>query len=181
MMLRRPGPIGLTLLAALAACSPSDSDPLTTDAVVGALAPTTRFATLDGDTASIADLAGRVAVVNFWGTWCVPCRREIPELVALDDAYRSRGVEIVGVAVESGEPDDIRSFMSEFGATYRLWMTDTATALSVFEAVGYPFTLVVDREGRVVEAYLGPQSYETLATRIEGLLEGDGALTDADS
>ena len=181
MRLHRTGPIGLILLAATTACAPTDAEPRTTDTVAGALAPDTRFATLDGDTASIADLAGSVAVVNFWGTWCVPCRREIPELVDLHESYGDRGVEIVGVAVESGEPDDIRAFMEGFGATYRLWMTDTATALSVFEAVGYPFTLVIDREGRVVETYLGPQSYETLATAIDGLLERDGALTGADS
>jgi thiol-disulfide isomerase/thioredoxin len=135
------------------------------------LAPSTTFDTVEGGTASIADLRGSVLIVNFWGTWCVPCRREIPELVELHEAYADRDVEIIGIAVDSGEADEIRTFADRYGVQYRLWMTDMATALEDFQSVGYPFTLVIDREGGVVNTYYGPQTLEALSAEIDALLE----------
>ena len=135
------------------------------------LAPSTTFGTVEGGTASISDLRGSVLVVNFWGTWCVPCRREIPELVELHDAYADRDVEIVGIAVDSGDAEDIRAFAYRYGVQYRLWTTDMGTALEDFRAVGYPFTLVIDQEGRIVNTFYGPQTLEFLSAEIDALLE----------
>lgn len=167
----------LVALAAVAACVAPDAS---TEGAGGpdeaveqgrALAPSTTFGTVEGGTASISDLRGSVLIVNFWGTWCVPCRREIPELVELHEAYADRDVEIVGIAVDSGEAEDIRLFADRYGVQYRLWITDMATALEDFQAVGYPFTLVIDQEGRIVNTFYGPQTIESLSAEIDALLE----------
>ncbi len=135
--------------------------------------PDTRFTTLEGASVSLRDLEGSVLIVNFWGTWCVPCRREIPELVELHDHYADRGVEVIGIAVDSGEPEEIREFMDGYGVRYRLWTTGAVTALAEFGSHSYPFTLVVDRDGGVVSSVFGPQTVASMTSLIEPLLAAE--------
>ena len=152
---------------------PADAAVVTTDdGPSGAkMAPAHTFQTLDGEDVTFADLAGDIAVVNLWGTWCLPCRRELPELAELADAYAERGVRIIGVAVDSGQPEDIRMFLEEFGIEYPIWLTGMETAIGKFGAVGFPFTMIVDREGWIRKEYLGPQTFESLSAEIDALLE----------
>ena len=163
----RPGRVAAVVLGmalALASCTPTDPPPESEGT------PDVRFQTVAGGTASLADYRGRVVVLNFWGTWCVPCRRELPELVELDQAFDDNDVEIIGVAVDSGDAEDVRSFADRYGIEYPLWLTDMATATSEFEAVGYPFTLLIDREGKITKSFYGPQTVESITSGIEGLL-----------
>lgn len=126
-----------------------------------------RFETLAGGTASVVDYTGRVVVLNFWGTWCPPCRREIPELVRLQEALGADGT-VIGVAVHSA-PEEIREFMEEFGVNYPVWVSDPMKGLAHFDAAGYPFTILVDPSGVIRRQYLGPQTVERLAADIEKL------------
>ncbi len=137
----------------------------------GARVPAVAFETLDGGTAKLADLAGRVVVLNLWGTWCAPCRRELPELVDLGHAFADRGVAVVGIAIDSGEPSDIREFADSYGVDYEIWMSTTEVAITEFNAVGYPYTLLIDREGFIRNEYLGAQTLESLTPALEALLE----------
>lgn len=138
----------------------------------GPIAPAIEFATLEGLPASLPDYAGKVVVLNFWGTWCAPCRYEIPELVELQHVYGEQGAVVIGVAVDSGEPADIQAFAEEYGVNYPIWVSTMATAVTEFGAVGYPFTVLVDREGRIREQYLGPQTFSDLAAKLNALLAG---------
>lgn len=133
-------------------------------------APAVSFATLEGGSASLADLRGHVAIVNFWGTWCLPCRTELPELAELADRFADRGVRVVGIAVDSGDPDAIAAFAAEYGVDYEVWTADMQTAVADFGAVGFPFTLLLDREGWIRKEYLGPQTEASLSREIEALL-----------
>lgn len=126
------------------------------------------FETLDGGTASLVAHRGELVVLNFWGTWCPPCRREIPELVVLQEALGGRGT-VIGVAVESGARDAIRAFAAEYGVNYPIWLSDARKGLAHFDAMGYPFTLLVDSAGVIRKQYLGPQSVEALAADIRSL------------
>lgn len=139
--------------------------------MAGARVPDTVFETLDGGSARLSDLAGRVVVVNFWGTWCAPCRRELPELVDLGHAFAPRGVVVVGIAIDSGEPSEIREFADTYGVDYDIWISTTEVAITEFNAVGYPYTLLIDREGFIRNEYLGAQTLESLTPAIEALLE----------
>ncbi|MEE9471148.1 MAG: TlpA disulfide reductase family protein, partial [Gemmatimonadota bacterium] len=84
-------------------------------------APEAEFRTLEGKKASLADYRGQVVILNLWGTWCPPCRREIPELVELQAQLEERGATVVSIAVDSGAEESIRSFASEFGIDYPIW------------------------------------------------------------
>lgn len=127
------------------------------------------FQTLEGGTASLADYRGGVVLLNFWGTWCPPCRREIPELVQLQTALAGAGGTVIGVAVESGSPEAIRAFAEKFGVNYPIWISDVQKALAHYDAMGYPFTLLIDASGTIRRQYLGPQSVEVLAADVEAL------------
>lgn len=132
-------------------------------------APRTPFETLDGSLARLADHTGTTVVLNFWGTWCAPCRREIPELIELYEEYGDRGVIVVGVAIESGSADAIKAFADELGINYPIWIGSAEAAVEEFGTIGYPFTVLIDPRGIIRKEYLGPQSRETLAQALTDL------------
>lgn len=135
-------------------------------------APDVEFATLQGGRASLADYRGSVVILNLWGTWCPPCRREIPELVELQDGLRERDATVVSIAVDSGSEESIRRFAAEFGVDYPIWLSGTDEVVRHFRAIGFPFTLLIDRQGVIRKQYLGPQTQETLLADAESWLQG---------
>jgi thiol-disulfide isomerase/thioredoxin len=157
--------------AAAAEEEPADQAPADVESA-GPMASAIDFETLEGPHASLRDYAGQVVVLNFWGTWCVPCRYEIPELAELQRVYGERGAVVIGVAIDSGEPADIMAFAEEYGINYPIWISTMATAMTEFGAVGYPYTLLVDQQGRIRGQYLGPQTFSALAAKLNALLAG---------
>ena len=117
---------------------------------------------------TLPDLAGQrqalraapdeVTVVNFWATWCVPCLKELPELVALHHQWRPHGVRVVGIAIDSGAPVDVRTFAARYGMDYTLLLATQQWARTHFGLFGLPVTLVVDRQGQIRQRLLGPQT-----------------------
>ena len=145
--------------------------PSQTDVPSGAKrAPEASFATLDGGQASLSDLRGDVVIANLWGVWCLPCRTELPELAELARQFAGEPVTIVGLAVESGSPEEIREFLDNYGVSYPIWLMGMEDAVSTFGAVGFPHTVIVDRDGWVRRELLGPQTAEFLAAEVEKLL-----------
>lgn len=142
------------------------------DASLAIPADVVKFPTLDGDTASLADYRGRVVLLNLWGTWCPPCRREIPDLVELQEEIEPRGGTVVGLAVDSGSPDEIREFAERYGINYPIWRSDGRTVMEHYRAMGYPTTLLVDRQGVIRERYVGAQTAAELLAALEPYLEG---------
>lgn len=133
-------------------------------------APADVFHTLEGAEASLRDLRGNVVVANLWGTWCLPCRDELPELVELARIYADRPVVVLGLAVDSGDVDEIRDFLEDFGVRYPNWMMGMDDAVATFGAVGFPTTVMVDPEGWIRKELLGPQTAASLTEEIEALL-----------
>ncbi|MBC8216408.1 MAG: TlpA family protein disulfide reductase [Candidatus Marinimicrobia bacterium] len=134
------------------------------------LAPEFSLATLDGDILSMSDLQGKVILLNFWATWCAPCRKEIPDFIKLYDKYNEAGLEIVGVTLSSGSPDKIQQFVDKWKMNYPV-LTDIQgqetqqTAMVFGQAVrqpisGVPTTFIIDRDGYIVKMYVGPRSEE---------------------
>ncbi len=128
---------------------------------------------LDGNTRSIAAWRGQIVVLNFWATWCAPCREEIPALQAVDADYRSKGVQIVGIALDSVA--NSREFVEKLGIAYPILVGDAATLAALPKLGnskgGLPFTLVLDRSGRVARTHLGRIERDALE-RILGELLG---------
>ena len=117
----------------------------------------TRFPDLAGKPRQLTEWRGRVLVCNFWATWCAPCREEIPLLVAARAKYAAKGVEIVGIAVDSGAK--VGDFARSLGVTYPILLSE-ADGLEHMRNLGnssggLPYTVFFDREGRVAHRKLG--------------------------
>jgi cytochrome c-type biogenesis protein len=124
---------------------------------VGAPAPLYATQTLAGDSISLADLRGKVVLLNVWATWCHPCRDEIPELEALHAKHRDAGLEVVGVSVDGGGSEDaIKSFIRDFEMTYPVWLDPEERVSNQFLTIGVPETFLIDREGVIRWRKIGP-------------------------
>lgn len=135
---------------------------------VGDTAPAFQTADLAGAAVSLDDLRGRVVVVNFWATWCPPCRTELPEL----DAYQAEmGDRIVVLGIATGEPAGaVESFVRQHGLRFPIVLDGDGAIAAAYGVVGLPTSLVVDRAGVVRERVTGPMTRDTLARRVERLL-----------
>jgi cytochrome c biogenesis protein CcmG, thiol:disulfide interchange protein DsbE len=138
-----------------------------TGALPGDPAPPLVATELSGRNFVLADLRGKVVAVNFWATWCEPCREELPELAAAWQAHRDRCFEIVGVAEESAR-DDVERVAA--GIPYPVVFDTRAQALGRWGVQGYPHTFVVDAEGRLRKSFRGAISRADLESAIEPLL-----------
>ena len=125
----------------------------------------------DGSAFRLSELRGRVVVVNFWATWCLPCRLEIPHFNRTYQQYRGRGVEFVGVSVDDGGWKDIEAFTKEMPIEYPVALDAEKKASEAFEAtIGLPITVFIDREGRVRHKHIGITDLDALKANIEALL-----------
>lgn len=140
--------------------------PASGGAAVGDPAPEIRLVNLDGGPVALSNLRGKGVVLNFWATWCPPCRREMPLLGSAWNEYQSRNVAIIGIDV--GEPPDaVRRFVDSMGVTYPIWtdapsgagnFDDTNELLSRFGGVGLPTTVFIDADGIIRNIYVGELS-----------------------
>jgi len=132
------------------------------------VAPDFSLADLDGNTVTLQQLKGKVVLLNFWGTWCGPCRKEIPDFINLSKKYKQDGLEIIGVTLTSGPPENIKAFADKWGINYQLLTdikgneTQTVTALygqaTGKRITGIPTTFIIDRAGVIQKRYVGPRS-----------------------
>ena len=140
---------------------------------IGAPAPAYSTVSLAGDSVSLAGQKGKVVLLNIWATWCHPCRTEIPELRALHARYRDRGLELIGVSVDTDGTDDaIRSFMKEFQMTFPIWRDPDERISTTFLAIGVPATFLIDKNGILRWRKTGPiaPNDTSLAAAIERTL-----------
>lgn len=150
-----------TLLIFTGACAPKESASSSAAGdgrvEVGLAAPSYAAMSLNGDSVTLAGQRGKVVLLNVWATWCHPCRAEIPELRALHDRYQSRGLELIGVSVDTDGTDDaIRSFMSEFSMTFPVWRDPDERISTKFLTVGVPSTFLIDKQGILRWRKTGP-------------------------
>lgn len=121
------------------------------------------------ETLSLADLDGKVVVLNFWASWCPPCRFEMPDFEAAWKEYRDQGVVFVGVAVSDSE-EDARSFAEETGVTYPIGLDGEGVTSVAYEVTSLPTTVFIDREGRIVRRLAARANMGALKIFLRGLL-----------
>lgn len=130
---------------------------------------------LDGGSWDSADVAGDVTVLNFWGSWCAPCRVESPEFEELHQEVQGEGVQFLGVNVKDQE-QLAAAFVENKGLTYPSLFdpaSEVALAFRDFPAAAIPSTIVLDRDGRVAAVYTGSVTQEALRTTLDQLVEED--------
>ncbi len=121
---------------------------------------------------SLAQWQGKVLVLNFWATWCTPCREEIPDLVRIQRRFSSNGLQIVGISIDSAA--NVLDFAREFDIDYPLLIGEIdlidITRLLGNNASGLPFTVILDRSGKIANVHLGRISEEDLTRQLGSLL-----------
>jgi cytochrome c biogenesis protein CcmG/thiol:disulfide interchange protein DsbE len=132
------------------------------------------LALFDGGRFQLAEQRDRVVVVNFWASWCVPCRGEAPVLEAAWRAHRDRGVVIVGVNVQDSEPA-ARAFIEEFGLTFPNGPDPGGRIAIDYGVYGIPETFVIGRDGLIAYKHVGVIAPPALEARIQGALQGVAA------
>jgi cytochrome c-type biogenesis protein len=156
------------IVAALGCSTTEQPAPQSDKVEVGQPAPTYAATSMSGDSVSLAKMRGKVVLMNVWATWCGPCRKEIPELRAINAAYKDKGLELVGVSVDSdGSDEAIRAFLQEFKMDYTIWRDPNEGVSAIFRMAGVPATFLIDRQG-------------VLRWKATGAIEpGDSTLTRA--
>lgn len=141
----------------------------------GRLAPDFLLETLDGNEMRLSDLRGQAVVINFWATWCKPCRKEIPELVDAYNSYRDRGLIILGVNLQEGK-GIVRPFAEDFGMNFPIVIDRDSEVGDSYRILGLPTTYFVDRGGVVRSVFTGPFVEKGQGTNVQGAIEENELL-----
>jgi thiol-disulfide isomerase/thioredoxin len=126
---------------------------------------------LDGERWRLSDERGRVVLVNFWATWCLSCRGEMPELAELQSEFGDLGVTIVGIATDR-DPAKVGPYIEELGVEYPILLDPTVVSAKLFGGVeGYPKTFILGQQGLLYSSYLGARSKAVFEKDLRYLLE----------
>ena len=132
------------------------------------LAPDFALPQLDGQTLRLSSYRGKVVLLDFWATWCVPCREQIPHFIALQDKYRADGFEIIGVSMDDG-PEPVRSFFQQFHMNYPVVMGNARIGELYGGVLGLPIAFLLDRNGRVCAKHVGATKPEIIEKEVVAL------------
>jgi peroxiredoxin len=136
-------------------------------------APEFTFTSLQGSAMRLSELRGKVVIVEFWATWCPPCKEAIPELNKVSEKFRDRSVQLLGISVDKGgdAPSRVSAFVKEHAVVYPV-MVDNGSVNVAYGVSGIPVMFIIDKEGKVVKRHMGffPGLAETLSKEVEELL-----------
>jgi peroxiredoxin len=138
--------------------------------VKGQPAPDFQLKDLNGNTVRLADLRGKAVLLNFWATWCSPCKVEIPWFVDLQKQYGPQGLQIVGVSMDDGAPDAVAKFAREMGINYTVLLGDDKMADAYGGVQALPTTFYIGRDGKFVSRVYGLVSHSEVETNIRAAL-----------
>ena len=127
---------------------------------------------LYGTEQHLSSFKGRIVILNFWATYCIPCRKEMPDLAAIQNEYAAFGVQVIGASADEPEDrDKVLQFVKETKVNFPIWMDATATDMMRFGlGTALPGTVVIDREGRVAKVISGVINKADIKKQIESML-----------
>jgi thiol-disulfide isomerase/thioredoxin len=138
--------------------------------LIGNAAPDFELATLDGKNLKLSDLRGKGVLLNFWATYCGPCKVEMPWFVELQNEYGPQGFQIVGVAMDDASTEDIAKFAKQMGVNYPVLLGKDSVADSYGGVSVLPTTFFVDRNGKLIAREFGLQSRSVFVDHIKEAL-----------
>ncbi len=124
----------------------------------------------DGVRIDSEQLKGKVLLINFWATWCPPCRKEIPSLMKLQEEFGAKNFTVIGLSTDNG-PQVVRKFVTRNNITYPVGMASNSIVRSFGNFSGIPTSFLIDQKGNVVKGYQGYVSHKILQADIAGLLK----------
>ena len=136
----------------------------------GPTAPDFSLKDLSGQTVTLEQYRGKVVLLDFWATWCPPCRAEIPHFVELYSEYRKKGLEVIGVSLDSNPEKALLPFIEEYKINYTMLIGNRDVTDSYGGVISIPTTFVIDREGNIRKKYLGYRDKSVFEKDIEELL-----------
>ena len=136
-------------------------------------APDFVLPTLSGESIRLSDFRGKVVLLNFWATWCVPCRTEMPAIEALYQRYKDRGVEVLAVSLDTLSTAGVEEFVKEVSVTFRIGMDPSWSTARAYNVVGLPTSYLIDRAGNVVVREVGERDWTDGVSQmaVKGLLQ----------
>ena len=139
----------------------------------GYMAPRFSLRNLKGNMEGLDDYLGKVIVVNFWATWCVPCVKEMPSFENLYRRYRSQGLTLLAVSLDKGDSTKVQEFADKHKLSFPILLDTKGVAEKLYPSFSIPFTYVIDKQGRVVARVDGAKNWESSETfeAVEHLLK----------
>ena len=154
-------------------------DPESNNHMPGKEAPDFTLRSLDGKTVKLSDFRGKAVLLNFWATWCEPCKIEMPWFVDLQKKYGANGLQIVGVAMDDASPEDIASFAKDLNVNYLVLTGKDADRDKVASAYGgvqfLPETFYIDRTGKVSDRVFGLKGRSEIEDSVKKILAEEHA------
>ena len=144
---------------------------------VGAMAPDFALTTLDGKKVKLSDYRGKAVLLNFWATWCGPCKVEIPWFMELEKQYAPQGLVILGVAMDDDGKATVTKFAQEMKIDYTVLLGNDNVADQYGGVEGLPTTFYVDRNGKIVKVIAGLVSHSEIEDGIKEALSSTGGPT----
>jgi peroxiredoxin len=143
------------------------------------IAPDFSLDTLDGKTMRLSDLRGKAVLLNFWATWCGPCKIEMPWFVDLQNQYGSQGLQIVGVAMDDGSKEDIAKFAKDMGVNYPILIGKESVGDQYGGVPALPESFLITRDGKIVDKIIGLRGKSEIEDSIKKALETRPAASQA--
>ena len=132
-------------------------------------APEFTLETLDGDSITLSDFNGKVVMIDFWASWCPPCRQEAPSLAQVYKEYQDKGVEFIGISIWD-RLNDAKDYDHVFGITYPTGLDSKGTILVDYSVRGIPEKVFIDAQGQLIAKFIGPSDVEGLRETLDRIL-----------
>jgi len=123
-----------------------------------------------GKTVDLAALKGKAVVVNFWATWCGPCKSEIPGFLKVYDKYKKQGFEIVGISLDQKGWDAVKPFIEKYKLSYPVVIDDGSIAAKYGDIRSIPTSFFIDRKGNITDSHVGYMSEQDFEAKVKKLL-----------
>jgi peroxiredoxin len=137
----------------------------------GNLAPDFELTTLDGKQVRLSDYRGKKVILNFWATWCPPCKAEVPDLEKFYSTYKDKGIVILGVNLTQAEKNQsaIKAFVKSYGITYTIPLDVKSLISGIYQVSAIPTSYIIDSRGIISKKVVGPMDFKTMKSILANI------------